>query len=190
MKQTMQSAQYSLQSTLTAQALEGPVSITFLPDTARFNLRLSEADVTAASKAFGVSLPTSIGEATRSEKRSALCLGPDEWVLYTDEADADALESASGQLYESVPHSFVDISNREIAFSLKGAQAITLLSVGCPADLRELPVGSGRRTVFDGATVVIHRDGDDDFRMEVWRSFLPHVWELLNIANRELETGY
>jgi sarcosine oxidase subunit gamma len=188
--QTMQSPQYTLQSTLAAQALEGPVSITFLPDTARFNLRLAESDVTAASAAFGVSLPTTIGEATRSEQRSALCLGPDEWVLYTEETDADALESASGQLYESVPHSFVDISNREVAFSLTGRQAITLLSVGCPTDLRDMPIGSGRRTVFDGATVVIHRAGPDDFCMEVWRSFLPHIWEVLNIANRELETGY
>ncbi len=188
--QTMQSPQYKLQSTLAAQALAGPVAITFLPDTARFSLRLAEADVTAASTALGVTLLTSIGEATRSEKRSALCLGPDEWVLHTDEADADTLASASAQLYESVPHSFVDISNREIAFSLKGTQAITLLSVGCPTDLRGMPVGGGRRTVFDGATVVIHRDADEEFRMEVWRSFLPHVWELLNIANRELESGY
>lgn len=186
----MQSVQNSLQSTLAAQALEGPVSITFLPDTGRFNLRLSVDDVTAASEAFGVTLPTSIGEAAHGEKCSALCLGPDEWALYANETDASSLESASRELYESVAHSFVDISDREIAFSLKGAQAITLLSVGCPTDLREIPIGSGRRTVFDGATVVIHRDGPDDFRMEVWRSFLPHVWELLNIGNRELHTGY
>ncbi len=188
--QTMQSPHYQLQSTLAAHAFEGPVSLEFLPDIARFNLRLSETDAASASTAFGITLPTTIGETIRKEKRSALCLGPDEWVLYTDEEDGDALESASGQLYESVPHSFVSISNREVAFSIKGAQAITLLSVGCPTDLRDMPVGSGRRTVFDGATVVIHRDGPDDFRMEVWRSFLPHVWELLNIANRELGGGY
>ncbi len=44
---------------------------------------------------------------------------------------------------------------------------MTLLSVGCPTDLRDMKVGSGRRTVFDGATVVIHSDGQDGFRMEV-----------------------
>lgn len=190
MNQTTQSQQYTLESTLATQALDGPVLITFLPGIGRFNLRLSESDVAAASTALSISLPTSVGETSFSEKCRALCLGPDEWVLYTDEADAKTLVSASLQLYESVPHSLVDISHREVAFSLKGAQAIALLSVGCPTDLRDMPIGGGRRTVFDGATVVIHRDGQDDFRMEVWRSFLPHVWELLNIANRELEIGY
>ena len=190
MTPSMQSPQYHLQSTLAAFALDGPVSLTFLPYAARFSLRLSENDVTEASGALGLDLPTTIGEVIRRGTRSALRLGPDEWVLYTEEADEKALASASAALYESVPHSFVDIGNREIALSLKGTQVITVLSVGCLADLRDMPVGSGRRTVFYSASVVIHRDAEDEFRIEVWRSFLPHVWELLNIANRELGTGY
>ena len=35
------------------------------------------------------------------------------------------------------------------------------------------------RTVFDSATVILWRDGPTDFRMDIWRSFVPHVCALL-----------
>ena len=38
------------------------VSITDMPPVARFNLRIAPADLAVASKAFGLSLPTKIGQ--------------------------------------------------------------------------------------------------------------------------------
>jgi len=179
---------------LAAQWLPGPVTLTFLPDGRRFSLRVGEADRAAASGAFGVSLPSVIGRAAGqgagNRERRALCLGPDEWVLYATDDDGEAIASAFAQLYADAPHSLVDISDREIALALEGPEVTTLLSAGCPADPRAIPIGEGRRTVFDGVTVVLHRDTAERYRMEVWRSFLPHVWDLLNTANRELASGY
>ena len=52
-----------------------------------------------------------------------------------------------------------------------------------------MPVGNGARTVFDAAQVVLVRESEDRFDLTVWRSFAPHVRELLETARRELAVG-
>ena len=56
---------------------------------------------------------------------------------------------------------------------------------------REVALAEGRavRTVFDSATVVLWRDGPAEFRMDIWRSFAPHVRSLLAQAEAELIAG-
>ena len=169
--------------------LEGPVLLTRLPEASRFNLRIDTAHLDEAGRAFGLALPGKIGEGARDGTRRALCLGPDEWVLSAADADRDAIVSAFSKLYAEIPHSLVEVGDREIAVVVEGAQAATLLSVGCPIDVEDIAVGAGTRTIFDGAQVVLFRDGHERFTMEVWRSFLPHAWNLLATANREFAVG-
>jgi sarcosine oxidase subunit gamma len=52
-----------------------------------------------------------------------------------------------------------------------------------------LKPGRAVRTVFDGVQVVLWRDAPDAFRLDVWRSFMPHVRALLETGRRELATG-
>lgn len=153
---------------------------------ARFNLRLAPAGLAAASAAFGADIPPTIGARTVSGARTALCLGPDEWVLHADESERDAIAADFAALYAQVPHSLVDISDREIAILLEGPGALDLLATGCPLDLARIDVGWGARTVFDSAQIVLTRETPARFRIEVWRSFAPHVWGLLSIASAEL----
>lgn len=167
----------------------GPVSLTVEPEAARFNLRIDPSHLAAASDAFGVALPSVIGQGARDGARRALCLGPDEWVLSATGTDRDAITAAFARFYAELPHSLVEISDREIAVTLQGAPAVTLLTVGCPVDVESFAVGTGARTIFDGVQVVLYRDGPDRFTLEVWRSFLPHVLDLLGTANRELAAG-
>lgn len=47
----------------------------------------------------------------------------------------------------------------------------------------------GVRTVFDSATIVLWRDGPAEFRMDIWRSFAPHVRSLLAQAETELSAA-
>lgn len=167
----------------------GPVALTVQPEAARFNLRIDPGHLAAASDAFGLSLPTVIGQGTRDGDRRALCLGPDEWVVSAAGTDRDAITAAFARLSAELPHSLVEISDREIAVTLEGASAVTLLTVGCPVDVGSFPVGAGARTIFDGVQVVLHRDGPDRFTLEIWRSFLPHVLDLLETGKRELVAG-
>jgi sarcosine oxidase subunit gamma len=85
--------------------------------------------------------------------------------------------------------SAVEVSDREITLALEGPGVLDLLAAGCPLDLARMAVGTGTRTVFDTAPVVLVREADDRFRLTVWRSFAPHVRSILDIAVRELAAG-
>jgi sarcosine oxidase, subunit gamma len=172
-----------------AEPAPGPVSLRFLPQVARWSLRIDPAHLPAASETFGVRLPARIGEIAASGSRRALCLGPDEWVLWADEAEAEGIEAASAALYADTAHSLVSTSDREVAVEAAGPDSLTLLSVGCPIDLARIPVGSGKRTVIDNVQVVLVREAPDRWTLDVWRSFAPHLWDLLNTGNRELAAG-
>jgi len=164
-------------------------TVEVMPSVARFNLRIAPTDLARASAAFGLTLPTAIGRGTREADRAAYCIGPDEWLLHAAEADQQAVEAAFDALRAETPHSLVVISDREMTIGITGPAAAELLSVGCPIDLSRLAVGGAKRTVFDYAQVTLIRDGDDAFRLEVWRSYFPHVHGLLNIAVREFAVG-
>lgn len=167
----------------------GPVRLTVLPGAAKFSLQIAEADLAAAATAFGTEFPGSIGGRVSAAGRSALCLGPCEWVLYTSLDDAGALQAAFQAIYADAPHSLTDISDREMTIAVSGLQAADLLSTACPRDVEAIPIGNGVRTIFDTVQIVLTRQAETEYRIEVWRSYFPHVWALLNTANRELGSG-
>lgn len=168
----------------------GPVRLAVLPEAARFGLRVGAADLGAVSAVFGVALPGRIGDSATTGARSALCLGPDEWLLYVAEEDAAALQEAFAAIDAAAPHSLVDISDRECAIAISGDCAAELLSTGCPRDVEAMLPGTGVRTIFDTAQVVLFRDAETVYRMECGRSYFPHVWALLNAANQEFGSGF
>lgn len=170
-------------------AATAAVSVTDLPRVARFSLRTGPAGRAAVAEAIGLTLPARIGERQLSGKRSALCLGPDEWVLHAEEAESTALAAALADLSVRLPISVVDIGDHEIALAVEGPAALDLLATGCPLDLARMAVGAGTRTVFDTVQVVLTREAEDRFCLEVWRSFARHVRALLAAAAEELAEG-
>lgn len=153
----------------------------------RFSLRVKPAHGAAVATALGVDLPARVGDRFTNGAREVVCLGPDEWLILAE--DSPALTDAAQAAYAGAPHSLVDISDREITFALRGTAVVDALSCCCPRDVASMPVGSAARTVFDAATVVLWRDGPNDFRMDVWRSFTPHVQSLLAQVQREFAAG-
>ena len=157
------------------------VTIAELQPTTRISLRLADP---AAS---GIGLPVQVGSRSVDGTRTALCLAPDEWLVEVPEAGRDGLLAALAGT--TVPMSAVEVSDREITLALAGPGGLDPVATGCPRDLARMPVGSGARTVFDTAQVVLTREAEDRFHLTVWRSFLPHVRALLDIAQRELAAG-
>lgn len=157
------------------------VTIAELQPTTRISLRLADP---AAS---GIGLPVQVGSRSVDGTRTALCLAPDEWLVEVPEAGRDGLLAALAGT--TVPMSAVEVSDREITLALEGPGVLDLVATGCPRDLARMPVGSGARTVFDTAQVVLTREAEDRFHLTVWRSFVPHVRALLDIAQRELAAG-
>lgn len=161
------------------------VTITERAPTTRIALRT--ADPAGTGIALGTALPSRIGDRSAEGGRTALCLGPDEWLIEAPESERDALLADLAKI--PGPHSAVEVSDREITWSLEGPAVLTLLATGAPRDLAAMPVGSGARTIFDTAQVVLVREAPDRFRLTVWRSFAPHVRALLALAERELAAG-
>lgn len=157
------------------------VTVTELPPTTRISLRL--ADPSSA----GMDLPATVGARSTEGSRTAICLGPDEWLVEAPETERDAVLAALEGIPE--PKSIVEVSDRELTYRIEGPAALDLLATGAPRDLSRMPVGSSARTVFDTVQVVLTREADDRFHLTVWRSFAPHVRALLTLAEREFAAG-
>jgi sarcosine oxidase subunit gamma len=156
------------------------------PAAARFVFRGGEAVRASCMAAFGAELPQRLGLAGEDARRAALWLGPDEWLVIADGADAASLGAELERALESTAHSLVDVSHRQIGLLVSGAVAARALSAGCPLDLHlsAFPVGMTTRTIFDKAEIVLWRRGADAFHVEVWRSFAPYLVAALTEAAR------
>ena len=161
-----------------------------LSPAARYILRGGAQVRAAAEAAARVGIPTAACRAITQGERAALWLGPDEWLLIAPEAQGAALAGALETALAQLPHSLVDVSHRQCACMLRGPQAATLLSAGCPLDLDEsaFPVGMCTRTVLAKAEVVLWRTATQAFRIEVWRSFVAYVSQFLAEAARATQS--
>lgn len=164
-----------------------PVLVEELSPALRLSLRVKPAHRPALSQALGLELPTRVGARARAGATEALCLGPDEWLLTAPEGTD--LAAPARAVYAAAPHSLVDISDREVTLRLSGPAVLDLLATCCPRNVAAMAPATAARTLFDSATVILWRDGPTDFRMDVWRSFLPHVRALLAQAQQELGAG-
>jgi len=162
-----------------------------LPPAARYILRGGAPVRAAAEKAAGLGIPAEACRAIAQDDRAALWLGPDEWLLIAPAAQGGALAGSLATALAGLPHSLVDVSHRQSAAELRGAQAATLLAAGCPLDLdaSAFPVGMCTRTVLAKAEVVLWRTAAEVFRIEVARSFVAYVSEFLAEAERTGTSG-
>jgi sarcosine oxidase, subunit gamma len=157
-----------------------------LPPATRYILRGGPEVRAAAATVLGVGVHSIACRAETRGTRSALWLGPDEWLLLAADAEGAALGAALGTALSSLPHSLVDVSHRQSALRVSGAHAATLLSAGCPLDLdaRAFPVGMCTRTMLAKAEVVLWRTEPEAFRLEAWRSFMDYISQFLAEATR------
>ncbi len=155
------------------------VSISALPPLQRYSLRAGEAACAEAGSAFGVPLPRQAGRVNIVGEKSALWLGPDEWLL---------LGPVGTQVAVAAPHSLVDISHRQVALEVSGSRVEDLLNAGVMLDLRlsAFAIDFCARTLLGKADVVIWRREPNRFHLEVWRSFAPYVRAYLEQASAGL----
>lgn len=159
------------------------VRVVVLPTAERISLRAPAASLAALSKAVGMSLPTKPKTSAANGSRTALWLGPDEWLVI-DEGGGDLLADCAKvkQL-----HSAVGISHRNVAIAVVGANAESTLSAGCPQDLSltVFPVGACSRTILGKVEIVLLRTAEDAFRVECWRSFSDYAFAFLSDAAKD-----
>ncbi len=156
-------------------------------DCARFSLRIAEADLEKAVEAFGFDIPPKIGQMSSAADKTALCLGPDEWLLMAPQSEREGIAARFAGISEQTAHSLVDVGHRTVGIDVCGPAAALVLSSGCPLDLDALPICGGARTVLDKAEIVLMRLEENHYRLEIARSFAEFVWNFLSVSGREFD---
>ncbi|MFH0298505.1 sarcosine oxidase subunit gamma family protein [Bradyrhizobium sp. 31Argb] len=162
-------------------------SLAVLPDAAKLVFRGRPPSVGAAAEAFGVELPQTANRFSEAGPRKAYWLGPDEWLLEAIGQDSSELFSAMAERLASHSCSLVDVSHRSDSMEIRGPMSEYVLNHGCPLDLSEraFPIGMCTRTILGKSPIILSRTEREVFHLDVWRSFSPYVWLLLDDARRE-----
>ena len=160
------------------------------PDAARLVFRARGVAVAAAGRAFGIDLPRHAFRTASTGARTALWIGPDEWLLLGPDSDALLIEGQLTQALAGLAHSVVDVSHRDVAIELSGANTAAALNAGCPLDLHPsvFAIGMCTRTLLAKAEIVLWRTGPHLFHVQTWRSFADYVWRFLEQASRDADT--
>lgn len=153
---------------LSAFAVEG-ATIALAPPMVRYSLRARQGQ--ALETLLGVKVPKTIG----ATQGGIACLGPDEWLLRAEAGTT----VATG---EGMPVAVTDIGERAICLIVEGPRAAEILMSGCPLDLENFAVGRATRTVFETVEIILIRQTENSFHVEVWRSFSDWLWTALTTA--------
>lgn len=139
------------------------VTLSLAEGKVRYSMRARDPKVLEG--VLGREVPKKIGDTDAG----IACLGPDEWYV----ALPDNFDLPRG---EGLPVSVVDISSRALGLVLEGPGALAVLSSGCPLDLGRMAVGRATRTVFETVEIIVWRESEDRWHVEVWRSFATWLW--------------
>ncbi len=158
------------------------------PEATRFILRGGPEAATRAGPPFGATPPLEPLRSHAAGPRSALWLGPDEWLLLAEDSEP-ALGARLEAALAPVAHALVDVSHRQGAVELSGRGAARWLNAGVPLNLdaSAFPVGMVARTLLTKAEITLWRRGPELFRVEFSRSFGPYVVAILNQAASDQE---
>lgn len=170
------------------------------PPAARLSLRLlGTADGGGQAAGFDLSQPINALRESATDQgapRLSARLGPDEWLLIAGGAtdDAAALARQVAADLGARAHTIVDISHRNVAIELAGAEAVDVLNTGCPLDLGDAAFapGSATRTLYGKAEIILMRTGSTErpvFRVECWRSFGRYLDAYLRDAAQLIGAG-
>jgi sarcosine oxidase subunit gamma len=164
------------------------VSVRALPPAARFSLRLPAPVLGRHPLVAGFRLDLPINRFATEGARTAVRLGPDEWLLIGPEGDGEAISREISAPLGGAHHSLVDIGHGNAALEVAGPAAAAVLSAGCSLDLdpARFPTGMGTRTLIGKADVVLMRTGDEPrYRLECQRSFARYLDQLIGEAAQE-----
>ncbi|WP_116813318.1 sarcosine oxidase subunit gamma family protein [Steroidobacter cummioxidans] len=147
------------------------------PRRAKVRLRLG---MSAASEAARLGLPGTL-EAKTSAEVTVLSLGPDQWLLVSDQLSSEKLVAMCANQFADVTHHAVDVSAALNCATVQGASTPALLSMGAGVDWSAKCI----RTRFAAVAVVAHRHHETSFDIYYDRSLRDYLRQWLDHALRD-----
>ena len=130
-----------------------------------------------AAAAPALRLPLEPNRVLADGGRTALWLGPDEWLVVGEGAADLRLPDGAGSL--------VDLSANRVVLELRGPSARDVLAAGCALDLHPRAFGPGRcaQTLLARAAVILEQtSGEPAYRIYVRPSFAGYLADWLRDA--------
>ena len=158
----------------------------------KINLRLDPNDkgcVSSCNKVLGTMLPTKTGTySTNVINEKVMWLGPDEWLIVSDDDDAFLkLKNEIGDLEASV----TDVSENRTIIRIRGREVYVLLSKFLVLDLeKNLPTNlSCAQTLFVKVPVLLVRNHYDRTGIDIFtnRSHANYIYNLIVDGTKNLD---
>jgi sarcosine oxidase, subunit gamma len=162
--------------------------IRLLAPRARFSLRLDLSLLSRAKTVAGFALDLPINRCTGAASRTAMRLGPDEWLLSGPVSESEQIAGDVEAALARLHHALVDVGHARVALSVSGPRAANVINAGCALDLSPaaFPAGTATRTLLGKAEIVLSKwDETPAFEIECGRSFAAYVRDFLYEAARQ-----
>jgi len=144
--------------------------------------QLESAVFTAAIEdVFGVALPRLPNTVASGAAYTALWLGPDEWLLRSNEPRASTAERTLRPRIAGEFAAAIDVSSGYTVLELAGAHVREVLRRGCPLDLHPRMFGPGQcaHNHYFKAGIILRPVAPDRYELIVRRSFADYTARML-----------
>ena len=156
----------------------------------KINLRgnLENKDfVSSVGKILGMILPKEPCSISAKEKITCMWLGPNEWLLVSNEMITKDLNDYELErvLFNDISKTnlgaVTNVSDQYTIFSLTGSNIFEILSKGCPFNFNSNTFTNNKvvQTILNHIDVTIHKKSENDVDLYVRRSFAKHLWDWL-----------
>jgi sarcosine oxidase, subunit gamma len=164
------------------------VRLAELPLRAMVSVRLDprSAAASAVERTLGARLPRASGHMSEHGPYRILVLGPDEWLVVSDEEPGTVVEAISGAV-GGAHAAVVDVSANRTILELAGTCARAVLEKGCPVDLhpRAFQPGTAVTTTLARVPLILWQVRPDAYRLMPRSSFADYVARWLVDAMHE-----
>lgn len=127
------------------------------------------------------------GTATAIKSATILSAIPKQWLVFCSLADVKKITDDYAKKIGEANVIITDMSDQYLTISINGSHAKALLAKGCELDLSAdvFTPNLCARTLLAHINVIIWRGGDEEFKLIVDVSYMPHLWLWLNGAAAE-----
>ena len=144
--------------------------------------------ITAIGKNLNMILPTEANTSTSGEALTALWLGPDEWMLVSNETinqDTNIYkieDNLINNISKTNLGAVTDVSDQFVMINIKGSKVFDLFATGSPFNFNEFKdkKGSVVQTILSHIDVIIHLTEINEVNLLVRRSFSEHLYSWIN----------
>ena len=143
--------------------------------------------VSKVGKILGIILPKEACSTSTKEKITSLWLGPNEWLIVSNEKVPKEMNSYELEniLYDNISKtnlgSVTNVTDQFTIFNLSGTNIFKTLSKSCSFNFETDSFTNNKviQTILNHIDVTIHKKNENNVDLYVRRSFAKHLWDWL-----------